>query len=185
MGRTARRTNPEGRYVMATERQREAARRNIKKAQAAWQAMSHEQHARSQPQGRGRMKPGTTGEGGFYRIVVRPKEEFVTFRTQDVGKPGGLERVAGKRASGSWDTQAWLVSKEDAHLEGGRLVPDTKDARDLFAKLGSEPRHLKGDVFEAKDRPNVPERGKATPAQQRAPIQNIKKAQAARHHGRR
>src|SRR5438105_3588521 len=82
---------------------------------------------------------GTTGEGEFYRIQVRPKEEFVTFRTQDVGGPGGLERVGGKRRGGSWDTQAWLVSKRDAHVEGDKLVPDSADARELFAKLGSEP----------------------------------------------
>jgi hypothetical protein len=88
--------------------------------------------------------------------------------------------VAGKRRSGSWDTQTWLVSKQDAHREGDRLVPDTADARKLFAKLGSEPRHVKGDIFKAKDRPNVPEREKPTPAQQRARTQNIKKAQAAR-----
>lgn len=166
---------------MATERQRQAARRNIKKAQAALKKMSHTEHARSQPQGRGREKPGTGGEGEFYRIVVRPREEFDTFRTQDVGEPGGLERVAGKRESGSWDTEAWLVSKQDAHMDGDRLVPDTADARNLFAKLGSEPRHVKGDIFEAKDRPNVPEREKPTEAQQRARTQNIKKAQAARH----
>ena len=166
---------------MATERQRQAARRNIKKAQAAWKKMSHTEHARSQPEGRGREKPGTGGEGEFYRIVVRPKEEFVTFRTQDVGGPGGLERIAGKRESGSWDTEAWLVSKQDAHIDGDRLVPDTADARNLFAELGSEPRHVKGDIFEAKDRPNVPEREKPTEAQVRARTENIKKAQAARH----
>src|SRR4051812_3756694 len=106
---------------MATEKQRAAARRNIKKAQAAWKAMSHTEHARSQPQGRGREKPGTTGGGEFYRIEVRPKGEFVTFRTQDVGGPGHIERLAGKRQSGSWDTQAWLVSKQDAHIEGDKL----------------------------------------------------------------
>jgi hypothetical protein len=165
---------------MATQKQREAARRNIKKAQAAWQSMSHTQHARSQPQGRGRQKPGMGGEGEFYRIVVRPKEQFVTFRTQDVGGPGHIERVAGKRESGSWATQAWLVSKQDAHREGGRLVPDTTEARNLLATLGSEPIHAKGDIFEAKDRRNVPEREKPTAAQQRARTRNIQKAQAAR-----
>jgi hypothetical protein len=166
---------------MTTERQREAARQNIKKAQAAWRAMSHEEHARAQPQGRGRQKSGTTGGGEFYRIMVRPKEQFVTFRTQDVGGPGHIERVAGKRPSGSWDTQAWLVAKEDAHIDSGKLIPDTAEARDLFATLGSEPVHVKGDVFRAKDRPNVPERLKPTPAQRRARSANIKKAQAARH----
>ncbi|SRR6266545_1430430 len=166
---------------MATEKQRQAARRNIKKAQAAWKAMSHTEHARSQPQGRGRQKPGTKGEGEYYRIEVRPKSEFVTFRTQDVGGPGHVERLAGKRQSGSWDTHAWLVSKQDAHIDGDKLVPDTEDARNLLAKLGSEPRHVKGDVFEARDRPNVPESEKPTAAQQRARRENIKKAQAARH----
>src|SRR5438445_459703 len=166
---------------MATEKQREAARRNIRKAQAAWRSMSHEQHARAQPEGRGRKKPGTTGEGEYYRITVRPKEQFVTFRTQDVGGPGHIQRVGGKRGSGSWDTQAWLISKHDAHVEGGKLVPDTEEAKEVLAELGSQPRHVEGDVFEAKPRPNVPEREKPTPAQRRARSANIKKAQAARH----
>jgi len=165
---------------MATEKQRAAARKNIKKAQSAWQSMSHTEHARAQPQGRGRQKPGTSGKGEFYRIVVRPKEQFVTFRTQDVGGPGHIERVAGKRQSGSWATQAWLISKEDAHREGDRLVPDTTEARNLLASLGSEPMHAKGDIFEAKDRRNVPEREKPTAAQRRARSRNIQKAQAAR-----
>ena len=143
--------------------------------------MSHTEHARAQPQGRGRKKPGTGGGGEFFRIVVRDKDEFVTFRNQDVGEPGGLERLAGKRASGSWSTQAWLVSKKDAHKSGNRLVPDSQDAKNLFAKLGSTPLHVKGDVFKAKDRPNVPEREKPTPAMRRARAANIKKAQTARH----
>ena len=166
---------------MATAKQIAAAKKNIKKAQKAWQEMSHTEHARSQPQGRGRKKPGSTGEGEFYHIEVRPKEEFVTFRNQDVGESGGIERVAGKRQSGSWDTATWLVNKEYAHIENGRLVADKKDAKDLFQKLGSTPRHVKGDVFKAKDRPNIPEKAKPTPAQQKARTANIKKAQAARH----
>ena len=166
---------------MATRKQRAAARHNVEKAQAAWQSMSHEEHARAQPQGRGRQKPGTTGEGEYFRIQVRPKDDFVTFRTQDVGGPGHVQRIAGKRASGSWGTQAWLVAKIDAHRDGGRLVPDTAEARDLLDRLGSVPVHVTGDVFEAKDRPNVPERAKPTPAQKRARSRNIKKAQAARH----
>jgi hypothetical protein len=166
---------------VATQKQREAARQNIRKAQAAWKAMSHEQHTRAQPEGRGRKKPGTGGEGEYYHVGVRPKEDFVTFRTQDVGEPGHVQRVAGKRQSGSWDTVKWLISKEDAHVEGGKLVPDTEEVRDVLAKLGSEPVHVKGDVFEAKPRRNVPEREKPTPAQQRARRANVKKAQAARH----
>lgn len=166
---------------MATEAQRNAARQNIKKAQAKWQGMSHRQHALAQPQGRARAKPGSIGTGDYFRIVVRPEGQFSSFRTQDVGKPGGLQRVAGHRPSGSWSTQAWLISKDDAHVSGRTLIADSQDAKDLLNHLGSKPEHQKGDVFRAKDRRNVPEREKPTVAQKRARSQNIKKAQAARH----
>ena len=134
----------------------------------------------AKPEGRKRAKPGTTGEGDYFRIVVRPKEEFTTFRYHDVGEKGHLLRLAGKRSSGSWDTQAWLVSKDDAHIEGDTVIADTVDARKLIETLGSKPKHVKGDVFEAKDRLNVPESKKPTEAQQRARLENIKKAQQAR-----
>jgi hypothetical protein len=113
-------------------------------------------------------------------VEVRPKDEFTAFRTQDVGDSGHLQRVAGKRSSGSWATAKWLISKEDAHVEAGKLVGDTKDARDLIKELGSEPVHKSGDRFEAKDRRNVPERSKPTAAQTRARRANLKKAQSAR-----
>src|SRR5512143_2424116 len=163
---------------MATTKQRQAAKKNIKKAQEGWQSMSSTEHARSQPQGPQRKRPGAGG-GNFYRIEVRPKKEVVTFRTQDVGGKGHVERVAGKRESGSWATVAWLIAKDDAHISGRKLVPDSRDAKQLFKKLGSEPMHRTGDRFEARDRPNVPERSKPTGAQKRARSKNIKKAQAA------
>lgn len=150
---------------MVTTKQRNTARASTKKAQ---------------PVGRKRAEPGTRGEGEYYRIVVRPKSKFVTFRNQDVGEPGGLQRLAGQRASGTWSTQAWLISKEDAHISKEQLIPDSKEAKKLFATLGSKPVHKKGDVFTAKDRPNAPERKKPTEAQRRAWAANIKKAQAAR-----
>src|SRR5438552_11549513 len=124
---------------MATQKQREAARKNIRKAQAAWKSMSHRQHAQAQPEGRKRKKTGTGGEGDYYHVGVRPKGDFVTFRTQDVGDPGHIQRVAGKRQSGAWDTVKWLISKEDAHVEGGNLIPDTEEAREVLVKLGSVP----------------------------------------------
>lgn len=165
---------------MATEKQRKAAQQNIKKAQAAWSSMTPRQHSLAQPEGRRRAKPGTTGEGDYYRIVVRPKDQFTSFRNQDVGEPGGLQRLAGRRSSGPWDTHAWLIHKDHAHIEGETLVADSDDAKDLLEKLGSTPKHEKGDIFTAKDRPNVPEKEKPTEAQQRAQTENIKKAQAAR-----
>lgn len=166
---------------MATDKQITAARQNIKKAQAKWQSMSRRQHSRVQPEGRKRAKPGSSDSGDYYRVVLRDSNQFISFRNQDVGKPGGLQRVAGRRRSGSWDTQAWLVSKEDAHISGIQLIPDSQDAKNLFNTLGSKPIHERGDIFRAKDRRNVPERKKPTSAQRRARAQNIKKAQAAWH----
>jgi hypothetical protein len=152
---------------VTTEKQRQPPKRNIKKA-------------RAQPEGTGRKRPGSTGQGEYYHVQVRPKSGFVTFRTQDVGKRGHIQRVAGQRESGSWATVKWLIGKQDAHVQGGKLVPDTKDAREVFAELGSTPVHLDGDRFKAKARPNVPESAKPTPAQRKARSRNIKKAQAAR-----
>jgi hypothetical protein len=165
---------------MTTQKQRAAARKNIRKAQAAWRSMSRRQHSRAQPEGRRRTKPGTAGGGEYFHIAVRPKEDFVTFRTQDVGEAGHIQRVAGKRKSGSWDTIKWLISKQDAHIDDGRLVADTDAAKDALSNLGSTPKHVEGDMFKAKPRRDVPESAKPTPAQKRARRTNIKKAQAAR-----
>ena len=165
---------------MATQAQRQAAKKNIRKAQPAWKSRSSRQRARAQPQGRQRSKPGTTGEGRYFHVAVRPKTGFATFRTQDVGRPGHVQRVAGKRRSGSWDTVTWLISKEDAHVSHGVLVPDTSEARKVLKELGSRPSHLRGDRFKAKPRRNVPEREKPTPAQRKARRANIKKPHAAR-----
>lgn len=92
--------------------------------------------------------------------------------------PGGVERVAGRRATGSWDTAKWLVEKTHAHIENGRLVPDSDEAKKLFASLGSAPVHVDGDRFRAKPCRNIPEGEKLTPAMRRAQLTNIKKAQA-------
>ena len=161
---------------MTTEKQKE-------NAQAKPQERALEtprEHSSLEPKRRKRAKPGTKGEGDYFRITVRPKEEFSTFRYQDVGEKGHIQRLAGRRSSGSWDTQVWLISKEDAHMEGDTLIPDTEDARSLIESLGSTPKHVKEDVFEAKDRPNVPESEKPTEAQQKARLENIKKAQQSR-----
>ena len=126
-----------------------------------------------------RAKPGSRGLGGFFHIQVRPKSDFISFRNQDVGARGGIERVAGRRANGSWDTQKWLIGKTEAHRAGKRLEPDTAAARKVLSQLGSTPRHLGGDRFIAKPRRKIPANEKPTPAMRRAQLANIKKAQAA------
>ena len=134
---------------------------------------------RKQPSKR-RAKPGTTGKGKFYRIELRPAREFSRFRVQDVGKKGGLERLAGHRRSGSWDTVSWLISKEKAHITpAGKLVIDSAKDRSILKQIKGPITHIKGDIFHAHPR-NVPESAKPTPAMRRAQKLNIKKAQAAR-----
>ena len=128
-----------------------------------------------------RRTPGSGGEGDYYHVEVRSSDDFVTFRTQDVGDAGHVQRVAGKRETGSWATVKWLLAKEDAHVSGDTLVGDTKDARDVIKKLGSKPVKKKGDIFEAKPRRNVRESAKPSSAQKKAQSRNIKKAQSARN----
>ena len=126
-----------------------------------------------------RAKPGARGTGDFFHIQVRPRTDFVSFRNQDIGARGGIERVAGQRASGSWDTQKWLIGKTLAHRDGKQLVADSVAAEKVLAQLGSAPRHLGGDRFIAKPRRDIPEAEKPTPAMRRAQQANVKKAQAA------
>ncbi|MGD0173408.1 MAG: hypothetical protein ABSC61_03080 [Anaerolineales bacterium] len=165
---------------MTTYKQKEAAKKNINKAQRKRRETAPRKRALVRPGGRWRAKPGTKGEGDYFRIVVRTKDEFTTFRYQDVGEKGHILRLAGKRSSGSWDTQAWLIGKNDAHIKGDTLIADTNDAKRVIQALGSKPTHVKGDIFTAKDKPNVPESEKPTGAQQKARLKNIKKAQQAR-----
>ena len=69
-----------------------------------------------------------------------------------------------------------MIGKDLAHLERGRLVPDTVAARKVLSTLGVTPRHVRGDRFQAKDRPNVPERTKRKATMRRAHQRNIRKA---------
>jgi hypothetical protein len=134
--------------------------------------------------GKSRAKPGSKGGGRFFHIELRPSGEFIGFRVQDVGRPGGVERVAGRRVDGSWDTAKWLVEKTHAHLADGRLVADSLEAEKLLNSLGSVPMHVGGDRFRAKPRRDIPESEKPTPAMRRAQAANIKKAQAAQRRKR-
>jgi hypothetical protein len=117
---------------------------------------------------RPRKAPGSTGKGDYYHIQVRSRTGYVAFRTQDVGAPGHIQRVAGRTAAGSWSTVKWLIGKADAHVEGGRLVPTTRAARSVLEELDTEPIHLRGDLFKARSRANMPAPEKPAPAQQSA-----------------
>ncbi|MDD9953643.1 MAG: hypothetical protein OXR66_04870 [Candidatus Woesearchaeota archaeon] len=129
---------------------------------------------------RGRARPGTQGGGAYFHIIVRPKRQFTSFRTQDIGREGHTQRVAGQRSGGSWATHKWLISKHDTRVVNNTLVADDPSVRAILDTLQTTPVWHKGDVFTARPRKNVPERVKPTEAQLQAWRENIKKAQAAR-----
>jgi len=159
------------------KKQNDEQRRTLM-AQRQFELVGRQRQA--EPKRARRQRPRAMGGGDFYHILLRPKEDFVSFRTQDVGQPGHVERVAGKTVDGRWSTVKWLVGKKDAHIENDKLVPDTEDARQLFRQLGSQPVHIGGDLFEARPRANAPELDKPTSARRRARRGNVKKIQAAR-----
>lgn len=123
-----------------------------------------------------RNAPGSTGKGNFYRINVRPKGDFTSFRVQDVGDKGGLERLAGHRASGSWDTVTWLIEKKDAHVKNGHLIVTGTKAKSVLKNISGHIYHVKGDIFRAHPEKNVPEAQKPTPAMRRSYRARRKKA---------
>ena len=112
--------------------------------------ITRQKNNRSSAEGKTRKTPGSTGKGDYYHVEVQPKSGFVTFRTQDVGKRGHLQRVAGKKETGQWVTVKWLIGKEDAHVRGKKLIPDTKAAKNLIEELGVQPVQIIGDRFTAK-----------------------------------
>ena len=94
----------------------------------------------------------TENQSGFYYIEIRAKAPYKTFRVFAVGDKSGIERVAGQRADGSWETVKWLVSKELAHVENGKLVAESPEAIELFDKFYSAPEQIEGNLFKAKDK---------------------------------
>lgn len=165
---------------MTTQKQIQASRQNIRKAQKAWQDMTSHQRSLRQPEGRSRKKPGTGKNAKYYRIIVRPKSEFTAFRTHDVGRTGHTLRIAGKRSSGSWATHSWLISKKDAYVENGYLKTNISKIKKVLQNLRGSIKKSKGSIFIAKPRKNIPEKDKPTKKQQRARQKNIKKAQKSR-----
>lgn len=99
---------------------------------------------------------------------------------QDVGEKGGLERLAGHRASGSWDTVTWLVEKKDAHVKNGHLIITDAKAKSVLKNISGHIYHVEGDIFRAHPRKNVPEAAKPTPAMRRSQKANLKNARKAR-----
>jgi hypothetical protein len=188
---------------MATARQKSAARKNIRKARSARKksaarrasartkataqsktrtkarAKTAKAKPRAKSTARRRTKPAARRRG-FFHIEVQPREAFVAFKTQDIGGDGRIERVAGRRAGGSWSTQEWLIAKDQAHVERGTLIGDSVDARRVLTMLGSEPRHIKADRFTIHGHTGLPADVSPTLAPRRAGLTNVQAPQKGR-----
>ena len=127
-----------------------------------------------------RRRPGTGGKGQYFRIEIRPNARFVAYRLHDIGRVGHTKRLAGRNANGTWATKSWLILKSDAHVSGGKLVIDHPMARAALRGIRGPIKHLKGDIFSARPRRDIPESEKPTLAQRRARTMNIRKAMRAR-----
>jgi hypothetical protein len=136
---------------MPTARKKHAVKRSIRKAQRGRRFTSSRARAQVLPYSRWRRGAGSS------RSI-----------TTTSAKKGGVERIAGQRPDRTWATAGWLISKDMAHVERGRLVPDTVDARKVLSTLGVTPRRVSGDRFQAKNRPKVPERKKRKRTMRRA-----------------
>ncbi len=163
---------------MSSITRKEIDKQNVEKTQVSWRSKLAQTHARSQPEGKERAKPGSTEKEEYYHVEIRPREEFTRFRTY-VNEKTGIQRVAGRHKTGIWDDQEWLISKEKAHIENERLIPDSEEARDFFKALGSKPVHVMADRFKVNPEHDLPETTKRNLTKKSARRKNISQAPAA------
>lgn len=86
----------------------------------------------------------------YFKIKVRDENKFTRLRRRYIGKPGHILRIAGRTENGFWDTQSWLISKDDAHISDGELVPDTEDAKRIIDTLSTKPSLVEDNIFEVR-----------------------------------
>lgn len=95
----------------------------------------------------------------------------------------GIERVAGKRAGGSWNSREWLIAKDQAHVERGMLIGDTVDARRVLTVLGKEPRRIKADRFTIHGPSGMPADARPSLVRRRGGLTHAQAQRSARNRG--
>ncbi len=172
----------------ATRKTRKAPRRKTSTAhskvatRAKSKTKARAKTAKAKPRAKpraSRTKASAKPRGSFH-IEIQPKEAFVEFKTQDIGRDGGIERIAGKRAGGAWSTQEWVIAKDQAHVERGTLIGDTVDARRVLTMLGAEPRRIKADRFTIHGHTGMPADVSPTLAPRRAGLGKVQAPQKGR-----
>ena len=72
---------------------------------------------------KGKRLPKVEVRGNSVRVRLKDPSKYTEFRTQDVGRPGYTQRIAGYNPkTGKWETQAWRFDLEDL-----KNNPETQD----------------------------------------------------------
>lgn len=96
-----------------------------------------------------RKEPGSTGEGQYFHLIVRPKDQFTLFETKDVGRRGHSLLVLGKTKEGKWSTHKWLINKKDAYVNlDGALKSDDYRIQQILDYCNGNLTHSEGDIFQ-------------------------------------
>ncbi|MDP2625219.1 MAG: hypothetical protein Q8P27_03465 [Candidatus Peregrinibacteria bacterium] len=106
-----------------------------------------------------RKEPGSTGEGRYFHVEVKPSKDFTSFTTHDVGRKGHSQRVTGKLKNGEWATQKWLIHKDDAYVSDvGELESEDPKIKKILDSLKGDVMHVEGDIFNIRTHRKVVER---------------------------
>lgn len=118
---------------------------------------------------------------GSYRITVRPKNQYTTFRTQQIAP--WLERIAGRNYKGKRYTVTRLVGKQCARLdERENLIVTDKHASIVLKHIDGIIKPIDWDIFKAKPSFFAPELTPPVDEQPRkstlAPVKKVKEYRA-------
>lgn len=86
-------------------------------------------------------------EGEYFRIIVRPRKKFLTFKSEPISSDGMLQQIHGQLPDKRWSTYAWLVNKQGAKAQEKTLVATTTSVTHLFRALNKKIIHVKDDTY--------------------------------------
>ena len=86
-------------------------------------------------------------DGQYFIIIIRPRDEFVKFKSDPVSGEGMLQQIHGQNSKKQWSTQSWLISKEGATVNKGKLVSTSHHVSKLLRAIGGKITKLSDDTF--------------------------------------
>lgn len=77
---------------------------------------------------------GETKNYWHLRVPKHMHKSFNKYRWHDIGRKGHTLRHAAEK-NGEWCTIGWLISKDDAYIYRGRLVPKDRKTRQILVEI--------------------------------------------------